>query len=527
MRWLPALALASLCLAQKEPCTVEGQVFNAASGEPLKRVQILLRPAASGGGFGAVSDTAGRFHILNVPPGRYIMSAERGGFVRGEYGGRGRRGAIFTLNPGQHLKDVVFRMLPQAVITGRVLDEEGEPVAWANITLMRRGYDQGRRTLVPAGGASTNDLGEYRIAGLNAGRYYIAARQRSLPIDAGSAEDDYVTTYYPNTMDPAAAAPLELTAAAQLRGIDVVLRRARTARLSGRISDSSSGGASRRNVMIFLMPRDGTMRSFNSRNAVMARDGRFEIRSVLPGAYILAGHLFENGERYYGTLPVDVGNADIEDLNIVLSPGVEVRGRVRVEDGGDLAFGGMRVALRPVNEVGLAASMGGAVAADGSFDLRGLAPEPYLVQVFNAPENCYLKSVRFGDTPSPDLTLTPAGSAPLDIVLSRNGAQVEGVVTEEAQPAPGVTVVLVPDAAPRVRRELYRVTNTDQQGRFSIKGIPPGDYHLFAWADVPQEAWLDPEFLKPFESAAESLSVKENAREQARLKLLPAADSVF
>jgi hypothetical protein len=92
-------------------------------------------------------------------------------------------------------------------------------------------------------------------------------------------------------------------------------------------------------------------------------------------------------------------------------------------------------------------------------------------------------------------------------------------VTENGEPAGAVIVVLVPRR--RDRRELYRATRTDDEGRFSIRGIAPGGYQLFAWAEPPEGAWMDPEFLKPFETAAVPIDIKEKSRETVQLKLLP------
>ncbi len=498
---------------------MEGAVYNSSTGEPLKKVQVTLRGMATAGMFGAVTDASGRFSITGVNPGRYMLMAERTGFVRAEYGGRGRRGAAFTLAAGQRLKDVVFRLVPHGVIAGRVLDEDGEPVANASVALLRPGYVAGARRLTPAGGANTNDLGEYRVPGLAAGKYYLSATFRYPPMQGGIAEESYVTTYYPNTLDPGAAAPIELTTAAQLRGMDITLRRARTYRISGRVTVPAGSG--RRNVLVFLAPRDTAMHGYGGRSAQMAQDGKFELRNVLPGAYTLAAHSYDEGRRYSASQPLDVGHGDVEGISLTVSPGLEVSGRVRVEGGGQTQFKGARVVLRPVNDANLEANAGGsaAVGEDGSFTINTLTPDAYVVQMFSAPENLYVKSVRAGDGPAAQDTVTiEAGAAALDILLSRAGGQVDGVVMEEQQPAPGVTVVLVPQESREPPFDRSRVSATGREGKFSFKGVPPGDYRLYSWADAEPGAWQDPEFLKRF--TGDSVTVRENGRETVQVRLL-------
>jgi hypothetical protein len=103
---------------------------------------------------------------------------------------------------------------------------------------------------------------------------------------------------------------------------------------------------------------------------------------------------------------------------------------------------------------------------------------------------------------------------------------VEGTVLKDnQQPAAGATVVLVPDGDRRSRLDLFRTTSAGDGGRFVLRGIPPGDYRLFAWEDVEPGAWLDPDFLRDYERAGEPLSVSERGRYTPQLKVIPAANS--
>ena len=147
-----------------------------------------------------------------------------------DYGSRDflQPGVTFSLDAGQRMGDVQFRMVPNGVITGRVLDEDGEPMALVQVQAMRHRYPQGRKQLVSYGSATTNDIGEYRIFGLPPGRYFVSVSPRrsylSSRAAAGAApqpEEEYVPTFYPGTADPTAAAALEIGPGAQLRGIDL------------------------------------------------------------------------------------------------------------------------------------------------------------------------------------------------------------------------------------------------------------------------------------------------------------------
>ena len=170
---------------QKEepPASLEGQVANAITGEPLKKVMLILTPnqqRPDSTPYSTTSDASGHFAMANIAPGSYRLASERTGFVRGAYGSPGpmRPGTTLTLSSGQELKLSIFKLQPHGVISGRVLDEDGEPVANVQIQAMTHRYVQGRRQLMPMGGASTNDLGEYRVFGLAPGRYILTANYR-------------------------------------------------------------------------------------------------------------------------------------------------------------------------------------------------------------------------------------------------------------------------------------------------------------------------------------------------------------
>lgn len=166
---------AAVCLAQNpEPASVEGRVLRGATGAGLPKASVTLRPAEGrSGAVSAGADETGRFEFTGVAPGRYRLIASRNGYRTTEYGQRGnsRSGTVLVLAPGQRLRDIRITLSPGAVIAGRVLNEDSEGIAYVRVQALRMGYLDGRPQLVPADAAATNDLGEYRIFGLPAGRY--------------------------------------------------------------------------------------------------------------------------------------------------------------------------------------------------------------------------------------------------------------------------------------------------------------------------------------------------------------------
>lgn len=517
---------------QQERCTVEGQVVKAGTGESLRKALIVLRKTdARDSSYSASTGEDGRFVIPNVEPGRYRLSAERNGYLRANYGQRrpNEAGTVVTLNPGERRGNIVFNLVPFAVISGRVVDEDGEPLAHVRMQAMKSSLDSGRRQLAPSAGASTDDRGEYRIFGLPPGKYYVQAVPSQGP---GSAlregeEESYVPFFYPGVTDPGQAAPLEVRAGGDLHGVDFRLARTRTVRVRGRVVSSSSGPRLDRGIVVFLFPRGG-MTEVRNQNSVVDPQGNFEIRGVPPGSYVLTAFQTDRQRRFFARQSIDVGGSTVEGINLVLLPGMDLAGRVRFEDGAG-KLEGVRLLLVSRNGTFTA----GGVAQpkpDGTFVFQNLAADEYTFSVLGLTGDCYLKAARLGGVDVLERGVDLArGDVPgaLDVLLSTAGGHVEGsVLTDNQQPASGAAVVLVPDGAGRRNRpDLFQRASADDAGRFVLRGIPPGDYRLFAWEDIEPGAWLDPDFMREYERRGEALSIGERGRYNPQLKLIPAANS--
>jgi Carboxypeptidase regulatory-like domain len=522
--WLCGLAALG---QQPERCAVEGLVLRAASGEPVRKAQVLLRKLdARDQSYSTATDERGRFLLTGLEPGRYALSAERNGYVPQDYGQRraNQPGATLTLQPGQHLRDIVFHLVPFGVISGRAADEDGEPVPRVRIQAMRVTHQSGRRELIAIASGTSDDRGEYRVFGLPPGRYYVSAAPApsSRPGAPESDEEGFVPFYYPGVIDPGQAAPLELRAGSEIQGVDFRLTRTRTVRVRGRVLNAATGRLER-GIVVFLLPRgSGSAASApRNQNAVVDAQGSFEIRGVAPGSYVLSAYQADQQRRFFARQPIDVGAASLEGISLVLGPGLEIAGRIRFEgSGGRLDL--VRVTLQSRSES--AGSAFAAAKSDGTFSLQNVAADWYTLSIAGLVEDCYLKSARFGgvDALERGLDLSrgdPPG--PLEVVLSPAGGHIEGVALKENQPpAAGATVALAPDAQRRSQAHLFRSAVADQYGRYVLRGIPPGEYRLFAWEDVEPGAWLDPDFLSEYEKRGETVSVDERGRYTVQLKAI-------
>ncbi len=521
--------------------SISGQVLNAVTGEPIRRASItVMRGDPAPGELGpplsysTSSDASGQFTMKDVEPGKYRMTAQRNGFVSLAYGARApmRPGTTLSVSRAQHITELTLKMTPHAVITGRILDDEGEAVPNARIMLQGYRYLNGRKQLTnTGGGAGTNDLGEYRIFGVAPGKYYLSATPLTMSpfaLDRSASagpEEDYVSTYYPGTLDPASAAQVEVAAGAQLRGVDVTLSKARTVHVKGKVTHGMTG---RQNIQVMLMPRNPGAFMGAMRGTPVDPAGNFDIRNVAPGAYMLTATVNDGASYRQGRLPVDVGGSTVEGLNITVTPGFSVKGQVRSDpDSPPVDLSTVRFMLQPKETNQFGGGGQGRPDADGSFTMSNVVGDRFNLAWFGLPAGAYVKSARSDqvDILASGLDLTGGAPAPLEIVLSPRAAAVTGTVQnpKTGNAVPGATVVLIPqEKERRDQQAYYKTIVSDQLGAFSVTGIAPGEYKVYAWEDIENGAYMDPDVLKPVEGKGESLTLREGDQKTLPLKMIPA-----
>jgi hypothetical protein len=524
-------------------CLLEGQVMNAATGEPLGKAALTLRrvdappgPPGYGGPsytYSATSQASGKFSIAGVEPGKYRLSATRTGFVALDYGARDylQPGSTLTLDARQSMSGLMLRMTPNGVITGHVVDEDREPVSFLQVHAMRYRYTQGKKQLVRYASATTNDLGEYRIFGLPPGRYFISVSarrsygpERRPPAQTGQ-EEEYVATYYPGTTEVGSASPLEIGPGALFTGADVALGKRRTVHVQGHVTDNT--GLERRRPMVMLVPR-GVSGVSSTRSTGVDANGNFDIRGITAGSYTLLATIPDRGRSFSAKMPVEVGAGNVENLSLTLNPGVTVSGVVRLDEKATADVTQTQVSLRPRDPVSIAgpgsSNPFSKVKEDGSFSLSNVSPDVYDVTLTGIPDGFYLKSalVSGQDVLTAGLDLSQGPPATIDILLAPNAGQAGGLVqNEQQQPAAGATVVLVPQERERKNlTQYYKTATTDSSGAFTFKNLDPGQYRVYAWKEVESGAYMDPDFLAPVENRGEPLTIKEGSQENLQLKLI-------
>ncbi|HXG34430.1 MAG TPA: carboxypeptidase-like regulatory domain-containing protein [Bryobacteraceae bacterium] len=523
----------------KQLCKVEGRVVNAVTGEPLRKVSLTLRRmAASADTLIATSDQEGRFVFENVEPGTYQLIAERAGFLRQAYGSRSLpyAGTPIALSAGQHLKELEFKLLPQGVISGRVVDEEGEPVPQVQVMAVRPG--RGRAGASLRGSAMSNDVGEFRISGLAPGRYLLRAMpmgrlrlfaETVRPGNPNVPEEGFLPTYYPSAPDPEGAAAVEVGAGQEVPGITILLRKGPLYRIQGRVVGlTAERPASQVRVAVVPRGRDVAFMGMSaSPGASVQADGSFLLTGVAPGSYYVTVTTFPGLLRALARVPVEVTSSDLKDVIVPMGASLTLSGTVRVEGEQKRELGTVRAGLAPVEGVAFS-PLSAEVKADGTFQIQDVMPDKYYVNVSASQGDVYVKSLRIGGREAPDreLDLSNAeGHVQIEIVLSPQAATLEGTVMDGDKPAAGMFVVLAPEPFREEQQYLVRSAVSDQNGRFQLRALRPGEYRLYAFED-PEVAYdRSPEALKPFEQHALKVTLKEGERQAVQAGVLKAREA--
>jgi hypothetical protein len=558
--WLVVVAPAALSaqnstpsatqISTHAPATLSGIVTKDPGSEPLKKalIELIAESQNDGGNYTALTGPDGSFRIENIAPGRYRMFVERTGYQEIDKHHRRTEGRVLTLIAGQELKDLVVRLQAAAVVEGRVTDEDGDPMPESQVAVLRQTFVAGRSHWEQAGAERTNDLGEYRIAGLAAGNYFVSVTPppdfRSLIETTGNAAKPsnaatekpalsaYQTTFYPGTRDRSQATAIQLHAGDDFP-VNFSLTPSPSLTIRGSVMNLPPGST----AAILLQSRDFNL---TLNGAEMHKDGSFEIRDVSPGAYTIMATVDNVTTPMTARQSVQLAES-IEGLRLAPQTGGTILGRLRMETASNSRPdpGQMFLLLQPADDnddapssitMEISFSNIAHVNGDGSFEWKNVPAGNYSVQIAEASAmpDWFLKSVTAGGRDVTDSGFSVSGgNTNLALVASANGAVAEGSATNQNDaPVADAVVVAVPETRFRSHPDRYRKALTDQSGRFTLRGLPPGDYTLFAWESLDGEAYYNPEFLKSFEGQGKALHVEEGVRVSAPLKTIPTVEDL-
>ena len=249
------------------------------------------------------------------------------------------------------------------------------------------------------------------------------------------------------------------------------------------------------------------------------------MREVVPGSYDLTAFWNEGPRQYVARQTITVGGSDVDDVTLVIAPGITLAGRVHRE-GDALDLTSLHVDLRSRDHLMAIGDSVARVEASGRFSFTNVQEGVFDAHVLGLPEGIYMASARFGAQETLDAGLRIAREQPvgaLELTLGRSSAQIEGRVRDdERRPAADAQIVVIPNGDRRGRSDFYRTTTSDSMGRFSLSNVPAGGYQIFAWRDIEPRAYLDPEFLQPFDGHGAQVTIQDSGHYSLELSLISA-----
>jgi hypothetical protein len=515
-----------------------GRVVAADTGSPIRRAMVSINSREGRFSRAVSTNSEGRYELTGLPDGRYRLTVNKAGFVSLEYGQARpfETGKPIDLAPAQVLERIDFSLPRGSVITGRITDEFGDPMTDVQVEAMRYQFVNGERQLVNAGRqATTDDIGAYRIFGLMPGDYIIRASARPVGPGRGSNDADdrtgYPGTYYPGVTTITEAQVVTVALSQELSSIAFAMVPARLSRISGTVM--SSEGRPLTGAIVVVRPRGAGARAaiFNAMasgggNQVRG-DGTFQLVNVPPGDYTLDVQQRPQNLRNlqdglaqleFASIPVSVAG-DIDNLVIVTTPGITVSGRVSYEGQNPPRSTMQVMATPPAGAPPIMAMAGralgsGQVNQDGTFELRGIAG-PQFIRVNGIPAGWALKTIEMNGADITDTAFDfPGGNnvAGLVVTLTNRISELTGSVRDaRGMPAGDYVLVVFPENAKlwTGQSRYIATTRPNQNGTFSIKGLPPGRYLAAAVASLENGSQYDAAVLEQMRPRAQTFSLAE------------------
>lgn len=499
----------------------------------------------------ATTDSQGMFEFAGLPAGSYRLRASAGqysaAYLAMEYGSKKPSGPG-SFDPGTPIQlgdderfDKAVVALPKgAVITGRVSDDNGDPMARVQVYPMFFPSGAARPQRMGSN-AQTDDLGQFRLYGLMPGDYIVVAEAQrntfsppNAPPETEEEKIGFMTTYYPGTADEGGAQRVRTRAGGETPGIEIRMAMGRLFRISGMITDSQGRTSNRTSGTLVRRGAAGSMSSFGFSTD---EQGRFQMRQIPPGNYrlVVRGRPMgpeapqnEPGETASMSLTVA---SDLEGLTLVTAPGATITGEIVFEQGGpQLQPGQNAPAIRvtaqmgdPESNIGMPGPQPATVTLENTFTMKGMSGE-FLLRGNAAGQ--YLKRVMLG---AEDITDTPREFKTGDkvtLVMTSRASTVEGNVTDAAgKPVTDAALIIFSDdkSAWRMNATRTRRTGVDPNGHYRAMGLMPGRYYVIATTrerlNVPSMN-VDPSFFEQLTKDATTFVVGEDEQRQVDLKLV-------
>ena len=500
---------------------IAGTVVSKIDGHPLDTARVLLRDSkARAEPLSTVTSPDGKFFFENVAAGKYALEGLKRGFITAAYDQHDQYSTAIVTGAGIDTENLTLRLSPAAIISGRVLDEAGEPVRQAMVTLYRNNHFQGVDQIQIVRGVQTDDLGAYEVASLTPGTYFLAVHAQpwyavhpSLPADHADSDGDarastnldrsldvaYPMTYYQNATEADGATPIQIRGGDRLP-IDMSLSPVPSLRLIFHLPESQKGR--------FIVPQlEQPVFNFVTRLEAMPRQVSpdvVELTGVPAGRYNVRIQADSTITQLNG---VDF-NRDGEEVDTSAAEPVgtvkfsaTVLGEAAIPPGLAVGLTRERTALRTMNRLN----------PKGETEIPRVSAGTYDVWVQSAARQYVIVSITADGAQVKGHSVTVPASASATVALTLAvGVDVQGVAKKAGKPFAEAMIVLVPrDVAGN--RDLFRRDQSDLDGTFSLRSVVPGSYTLIAIENGWDLDWSRPEIVAPYRKRGQPVEISTKA----------------
>lgn len=510
---------------------IAGTIANKLDGSPLGRARVVVRDAKDPKKFESVITAEdGKFEFTGVPAGKYSLTGAKRGFITGSYDQHGMFSTAIVTGAGVDTENLVLKILPNAMISGRVLDESGEPLRGARVTLYLDDQAQGIKEIRTVRNSMTDDLGAYEFTRLVPGRYYLAAsgspwyavRPPAEPPDANGQKNTsaetadrsldvaYPVTYYADVTDSDGATPISIQGGERLQ-LDIHLGPVPALRLVFHLPDAGRNGSP------VLFPRLEQV-AFDSSTYLQTgftqtSSGVWEINGVPAGRYNI--HIQGTGSN----------------------PSLQMNGVEFTKDGEEIdtssaqAFSMVKVSVEVSRDArlpkGLAVGLRGGVRTSDRWhqvDEKGVAeidqvPAGRYEVMVVGPGKVYpfeISSAQGTETSGRTVNVAAKSSPALSLMIIEGSTELEGTAKQEGKPFAGAMVVLVP-RNPGENRNLFRRDQSDLDGTFRLPDVPPGVYTVLAIENGWDLNWAEPDVIGPYLRGGQKVEVGNHSGHPMKL----------
>jgi hypothetical protein len=500
---------------------IAGIVVSKADAHPLGRARILLRDALDQRKFqSVVTSENGKFEFSGLPAGKYSLEGAKRGFISAGYEQHDQFSTAIVTGAGLDTETLALRLAPDAVITGKILDEVGEPLRHAIVTLYYVNHSGGLDQIHQFSNAQADDQGMYEITPLIPGTYFLSATgtpwyavhpnsegaNSALGVHTAptatvdrSLDVAYPVTYYPDVLEAESAMPIPVRGGDRVQ-VDVHINPVPALRLLFRVPGDANNG--------FTYPQlqqpafDGST-SVQTTGGRMVSPGLVEITGIPAGRYNVRMNGGGSGLQMNG-LDLSKDGEEIDTSSGEAPSNVKVSVQIPGETVlPSRLFVGLRsgrrviAAWRPIDP-------------KGEVQLDQITPGRYelLVAGGTKPYSIAHIASEGGEVSGHTLTVVAGSSPSLSLRLVGGSVEVQGMVKRAGKVFAGAMVVLVPKD-PEIDHDLFRRDQSDLDGTFTLHGVIPGSYSLLAIENGWDLDWSKPGVIAAYRKQGRTIQVAD------------------